>query len=50
MKLIVKTEEILFELEKEYESDLTPIILKDLITKIAEETIKIKKVNNQNPT
>lgn len=43
MKLIVKTEEIHFEIEKEYEGDFNQTTIKELITKIAEETIKIKK-------
>jgi hypothetical protein len=47
MKIIIKTEEILFEIEKEYESDMAPSALKDMITKIVEETIKIKKINTE---
>jgi hypothetical protein len=46
MKLIIKTEEIHFEIEKEYEGDFTQTTLKELITKVADETIKIKKTEH----
>jgi hypothetical protein len=47
MKITLKTEEILFEIEQEYEGEFPPNVLKDMITKIAEETIKIKKINTE---
>ena len=40
MKLTIKTKEVTFELEKEYEEGLDK--LKELITKVVEESIKIK--------
>jgi hypothetical protein len=46
MKLIIKTEEIHFEIEKEYEGDSSISALKELITKVADETIKIKKTEH----
>lgn len=49
MKLKIKTDELNFELEKEYEHSMSEI--KELITKVAEENLKIQKqkqIENEN--
>jgi|688.fasta_scaffold1218517_2 hypothetical protein len=46
IKLKVKTDEINFELEKEYEHSITEI--KEIIAKVAEENLKIIKEKHDN--
>ena len=46
IKLKVKTDEINFELENEYEDSMSEIIL--IIAKVAEENLKIIKENHDN--
>lgn len=42
MRIIIKTDELCFEVEKDYESDISPTILKELITKVAEESLSLR--------
>jgi hypothetical protein len=49
MKLKIKTDEFNFELEKDYECDMSEIT--EIITRIAEESINIQKqkqIENEN--
>ena len=49
MKLKIKTDELNFELEKEYEHSMSEI--KELIAKVVEENLKIQKqkqIENEN--
>jgi hypothetical protein len=46
IKLKVKTDELNFELEKEYEHSMNEIIV--IIAKVAEESIKIQKQKHDN--